>query len=381
MIAIKEKADCCGCGACRDVCPTQAIRLITDEEGFLYPVADADQCIGCGKCDRTCPVSSPKEEKREIAAYAAQTKDETVCKSSSSGGLFTEIASYILERGGIVFGAAFDETFKVVHIGVERAEELEKLRGSKYVQSEIGDAYIRAKEQLNSGRLVLFTGTPCQISGLYAFLGREYSTLYTQDIICHGVPSPMVWKKYVDYREAMSGAKLKRAFFRDKEHGWRNYSMRFEFKNGKEHTSVFSNDLYMRGFLSNLCLRPSCYRCAFKTKSRPADFTLADFWGAEKLLPEVDDRGTSLVILHSARARSLFESIKPNLNCCETDFEEAIKYNSAMVRSCPMNENRSAYMGAVLKNGFRGGKKYLKKTLVRRLKDVARAMITKITGR
>ena len=373
MINIHEKAKCSGCGACRDICSVRAIDLVADDEGFLYPRINIEECIKCGKCDRICPIENRRkkaDEGNKIIAYAAQTKDEYIRQNSSSGGIFTEIATYIINNGGIVFGAAFDETFKVIHIGVDDTDNLERLRGSKYVQSEIGNTYAQVKTYLESERMVLFTGTPCQIAGLYSYLGKNYDNLYTQDIICHGVPSPMVWKKYVEFREKKAAAKLRRPFFRHKKYGWKKYSVQFQFTNGTEYIQDISDDLYMRGFLRNLCLRPSCYHCAFKSKNRAADITLADFWRIEKICPELDDdRGTSLVILHSSRGRELFDKIKDNLIYQKTDFEGAIKYNPAMTESVPVNSDRSAFMKCIKEDGFKSAeKRYLSIPFISRVR-------------
>ena len=386
MINIQEKATCTGCSACRDICPVRAIDLVADDEGFLYPRVNIEECIKCGKCDRICPIKNRRKEVNEgnrIIAYAAQTKDEYIRQNSSSGGIFTEIATYIINNGGIVFGAAFDETFKVIHIGVDDTDNLERLRGSKYVQSEIGNTYVQVKTYLESERMVLFTGTPCQIAGLYSYLGKNYDNLYTQDIICHGVPSPMVWKKYIEFRKKKAAAKLQRTFFRHKKYGWKMYSVQFKFTNCTEYIQIVFDDLYMRGFLRNLCLRPSCYHCVFKSKKRSADITLADFWGVEKVCPELDDdQGTSLVILHSTRGHELFDEIKDNLIYQKTDFEEAIKYNSAMTESVPVNSDRSAFMKCIKEGGFKSvEKRYLSIPFISRVKKRIKTIIKKYKER
>ena len=314
------------------------------------------------------------------SAYAAQTIDESIRRESSSGGVFTEIATYILRQGGVVFGAAFNEDFSVGHICIETIAELEKLRGSKYVQSSIGTAYEEAKRQLKTGRLVLFTGTPCQIGGLYHFLGKNYDNLYTQDIICHGVPSPMVWQKYKEYRESVAYAKMRRAFFRDKHYGWKMYCVRYEFLNRTQYMKKTNDDAYMRSFARNLCLRPSCYHCAFKTPNRVSDITLADFWRIDKVCPELDDDGgTSLVILHSEKGNVLFGKIKDHIVCREVDFKEAIQYNSSMIKSAPMHRNRNAFMKEIGQNGFRRNAKcYLRVPLLNRVKSMVKAILRKM---
>lgn len=373
----KEK--CTGCGACKDICPVRAIDLVADSEGFLYPLTDAVKCIQCGKCDKICPVQAERKNSgNDIIAYAARTKNEEVLLNSSSGGIFTEFATYIIKEGGVVFGAAFDKNFKLIHIGIDNMDDLDQLRGSKYVQSEIGDSYIRAREYLDAGRLVLFTGTPCQIGGLHSFLGRQYDNLYTQDLICHGVPSPMIWQKYIEYRESKAASSLRRTFFRHKKNGWKMFSVQFEFSNCTEYIQTIRDDLYMCSFLQNLSLRPSCYNCAFKTQKRQCDISLADFWGVDKIHPEMDDdKGTSLIVIHSDKGKQLFESIKENLLYLETDLSEALKYNSAMTSSVPKNERRSDFIRTTAAHGFSKSKKFVRPSFVCRIKKIIRRMIKK----
>lgn len=383
MICIEEKKNCTGCHACYSICPTKAIVMNRDAEGFLYPAVNEALCVNCRKCEKVCPILSPKKaDDRRVnpAAYAAQTKDEQTRRNSSSGGIFTELATCVLRQGGAVFGAAFNEDFSVSHICIETEAELEKLRGSKYVQSTIGMAYEEARRKLQTGSPVLFTGTLCQIGGLYRFLGKDYDNLYTQDIICHGVPSPMVWQKYVGFREEAVSAKLNRVFFRHKKYSWKAYCVQFEFSNHSKYTQKASDDLYMRSFLRNLCLRPSCYHCAFKTQNRVSDITLADFWGIEKMCPSLDDdRGTSLVIVHSKKGRTLFEKISNNVVCREVDLDEAVKYNASMTKSAPMSGNRDAFMQCTREKGFQqAAKRYLGVPLMSRVKNIVKAMLRKM---
>lgn len=223
MIKIKNKAACCGCKACAAVCPKKCIKMVTDREGFWYPEVDQSACINCGKCERVCPVlNRKKRQPRKFGrkAYAAINTDPEIRFQSSSGGIFTAIAEAIIDRGGVVFGAAFDKEFAVRQVFAETKEDLAAFRGSKYVQSDMGDAYSSVLRFLQSGRIVLFSGTPCQIGALKSFLGKEYPNLITVDLICHGVPSPMVWEKYVRHRRSLdSDSQLRTVQFRDKERG------------------------------------------------------------------------------------------------------------------------------------------------------------------
>lgn len=378
-VTFLEASKCTGCGACADVCPAKCIKLSADEEGFLYPTVSIEECIQCGKCERICPVISRREKGGEITAYAAKSRNEQIQMQSSSGGVFTEIAQYILKNGGVVFGAGLDEKFKVKHICVDTVEQLELLRGSKYVQSEIGTSYQRAKEFLAEGKTVLFTGTPCQIAGLHAFLGKEYENLYSQDIICHGVPSPFLWEQYVRFRENRANSSVRRVSFRNKETGWQSYSMLLEFSNDMKYMQLHSSDPYMQSFLKNLCLRPSCYNCAFKTRDRYADFTLADFWGVEWCNPNMlDNKGVSLVLMHSPKGKELFNQIKDTLLVEETNFEKAISFNSAMEKSVAYKPERNDFMKCVQQRGFSTAAcKYLKAPLLLRLKRMVRRMLKK----
>ena len=277
MLEIENKEKCSGCHACYSVCPTKAIEMVKDEKGFKYPVIDQPKCVNCHLCEKTCPIINKKIVDNEPKAYSCYNKNNEVRSKSSSGGIFTLIASKILEKNGVVFGASFNNKFMVEHIYVEKEEELYKIRGSKYLQSIIGDSYKQAKKFLEEGRYVLFTGTPCQIEGLLSYLNKDYENLITQDIICHGVPSPKVWNKYLEYREKEDGEIPLEINFRSKENGWKNYNLKFRY-NGHEYKNNQNTDKYMQAFLKNVSLRESCYNCSFKKINRLSDITLADFW-------------------------------------------------------------------------------------------------------
>ena len=348
MIRIQEKHNCCGCRACAQICPKGCIKMCADNEGFLYPVIDEESCIQCGLCEKVCPVLQNTVKKQEVPkAYAAYNLKEDVRLSSSSGGVFTLFAEYVLDQGGAVYGAAMDN-IKVKHIRVTDREGLELLRGSKYVQSDIGRTYIQAKTDLEAGQTVLFTGTPCQIEGLKAFLRKDYDNLVTMDIICHGVPSPMVWEKYVALQEAFAGAPAERMNFRYKKYGWKAFAMQLEFSDKSEYVRRHGEDLFMKAFLYDLCLRPSCYQCSFKKINRVSDITVADFWEIEDICPEMDDdKGTSLVLIHSQRGSDLFGAVSEKMRYQTVDFAESTKYNPAMISSAAMPKHRDIFMEKV----------------------------------
>ena len=379
MIEITNKEHCSGCCACATVCPARCIKMMPDEEGFLYPVVDKERCTDCGLCEKRCPIINKyKSKEKEIISFASRAKNEKILLGSSSGGIFPLMAQWVLYQGGVVFGAAFSEDFSVEHIYIENEGELNRLQGSKYVQSKIGDAYIMAKVFLEEGRRVLFTGTPCQLGGLYAVLNKEYENLITLDIICHGVPSPMVWQSYVNTRESMAGASLEAVSFRHKKYGWQNYSLNMRFQNKEEYVSSHKEDLYFKAFLNDMSLRPSCHACEFKHKYRRSDITLADFWGIEKVCEGFEHgNGASLVLINSSKGKDLFQSISQETESESVDFDKAIAFNSAMIKSSPKNPNREEFLRIVREKGIMEARGFLKVGLLKKIKGKILAIINK----
>lgn len=361
---------CSGCFACAASCPKGCIAMQPDEEGFLYPSVDGEKCINCGLCERVCPIIKNKEKVDEPfvgKAYGAYARDEAIREKSSSGGLFTLLAAEVLRRGGVVFGAAFDESMKLSHRAIEKEEALSLLRGSKYLQSEIGDSYKQAKHFLEAGRPVYFSGTPCQIAGLRAYLQKDYEGLITQDLICHGVPSPLVFRKYLaDKGRERQG--VRDISFRDKREGWHRYGYALSYGDGSESFMPSSGDEMGQLFGKNLCLRPACHACAFKGVNRKSDITLADFWGVEKVAPTLDDgKGTSLCLVHTEKGKKLFERIRKGMICEEVDLEKCLPYNASMLLSSPLPKGRAGFMKAVAEKGFYSAyRSYAKTSLWRR---------------
>lgn len=340
MLKIDNKSNCCGCHACYNSCPQNAIIMEEDEKGFKYPKINENKCTNCGFCEKVCPILNKRKIANDPKAYACINKDENIRENSSSGGIFTLIAKEIINMGGVVFGTKFDSNFNVIHSYTSLEEELYKFRGSKYVQSIIGDNYKIAKSFLEAGKYVLFTGTPCQIEGLLAYLGKKYDKLFTQDIICHGVPSPKVWRKYLDYRKHKDEDRPLSINFRNKDNGWSSFNLKFTYES-KSYKKSQVEDKYMQAFLRNVCLRDSCYKCSFKKINRLSDITLADFWGIQRVKPELyDNKGTSLVIVNSEKGKELFESIKENIIQEEVNIEEALVGNTAMLTSAVVDKNR-----------------------------------------
>lgn len=344
MIEIKSKKDCCGCYACYNICPKKCISMKVDKEGFWYPNIDKNECINCNLCEKVCPIINPvKRVDSKKIAYASMNKDEQVRMKSSSGGIFSILAEYIIKNNGVVYGAGFDEDFNIKHKRILYSTDLDLLRGSKYVQSSIGDIYKQVKNDLENNNPVLFTGTPCQVEGLRSYLRKEYVNLITMDFICHGVPSPLVWEKYLKKMKKSKQENIKNIYFRNKDIGWKLFSLKIIFDK-RIYSNDLNNDLFMKGFLQDVYLRPSCYNCKFKKINRISDITVADFWGIENILPKMDDdKGTSLVVIHSEKGKQLFDKLSETMIINEVDLNEAIKYNSSMIRSVKYNEKRNSF--------------------------------------
>lgn len=376
MINISEKKKCCGCSACKQVCPKDCITMRTDEEGFLYPHIDINKCVNCRMCENVCPVlNARKDFPGDPLCYAAYNSNVSERLSSSSGGIFCLLARKIIENGGVVFGAAMSiDCRRVQHIVITTLKDVERIQGSKYIQSEIGLTFQQAKTYLDKGVVVLFSGTPCEIEGLKTYLQKDYRNLFCVDVVCHGVPSPKLWEKYVTYRERCAGASLQKVLFRDKKYGWQKYSLLFEFTNNTEYRRLFYKDAFMQMFLQNLCLRPSCYDCSFKKKNRVSDITLGDFWGCSSICSELnDDKGLSMVLVHSKKGCDLLDLIKCDVICKNISVQEALKGNLATIESCKEPLVRKNFMRDINEIQFEKlGKKYLKEqTVTEKIKRLA----------
>lgn len=344
MIEITRKEDCCGCHACMNICPTQSIAMIADNEGFLYPQVRLDTCTNCGLCETVCPMDMPIPPSEPPAAYAAWNNDEAVRTDSSSGGVFDTLMRSTLKQGGVVFGAAFDDNLTLIHQYAENTEECHKFRGSKYLQSIVGDVYQKVSDYLAQGRNVLFSGTPCQVAGLTAFLGNNYDNLLTCDVVCHGVPSPKVFAAYRQTLELKHGAKTRRIAFRRKDCGWKRYSVSLSFDNDTEYRRVLSQDPFMIGFLANTYLRPSCHTCRFSRLPRVGDISLGDFWGVGRHHPEWDDdRGTSLILVQTGKGQKAFDECRGSLVVHEADLNLAIQSNRCICGSVAPGKNRELF--------------------------------------
>ena len=362
MREICNTSACTGCMACANVCAHQAIIIKQDEEGFDRPVVDEDLCVDCGLCKQVCPINNHPATSEPLNVYSGWSSDENVRLSSSSGGAFSEIARPILEDGGVVFGCSLNEKLQAVHTYVETMEDLAtKLRGSKYVQSRIGDSYSKAREFLKQGRQVLFSGTPCQIAGLRNYLRRDYDNLITVDLICHGVPSPMIfedYKKYIAESQKMTITDVK---FRCKKSSWIFFNMTVtghveNHKAPKTYIGKYYEDPYIRGFLSDIFLRPSCHQCHYTSITRCSDFTIADWWGYKMYKGDRRDfeqKGVSLVFCNTEKSKTLFSTrIDNNFNSHIRTIEEAIMTNKSLKKPFAKSNNRDSFWEKYNKEGF-----------------------------
>lgn len=349
MAAVKKKENCYGCSACQQICPKQCIEMTEDTEGFLYPSINKEQCVDCGLCEKVCPIIQIGNTNRDnefVTAYIAYQRDEAIRRDSSSGGIFSVLADWVIDRGGVVFGAAFDENYMVHHISVTNKRELCLLRGSKYTQSRIENTYREVRHYLEIGRIVLFSGTGCQIAGLRNYLRKEYSNLILIDVLCHGVPTPKLWKLYLSEQEKSYASAITTVDFRSKDTGWKNYSVQLGFANHQVYQQEHSHDAYFRLFLSNICLRPSCYNCRFKEFPRGSDITLGDCWGVEKHSPEMDDdMGTSVVIVNSEKGKVIREKIANSCIWKTLELNKILPINADSRKSVTAHWNRPKFLG------------------------------------
>ena len=375
MIDIKDKSQCCGCEACVQRCPKQCILLVEDKEGFLYPQVDKNVCVDCGLCEKVCPVINQYAERQPQAVYATINPDSEVRQISSSGGIFSALADAVLSLGGVVFGVCWDRDWRLIFDYAETKADLSRFRGSKYLQAHVGDAYIRAEQFLKIGRQVLFTGTPCQIAALRRYLKKDYDNLLMVDVICHGVPSPGVFRVYLSEEIAQvadrqqknivrnmlntAGWHIEDIQFRDKRLGWKKFSFTLRLTEAsaesKKNTVLLSypldENIFMRGFLRDFYLRPSCYSCRAKSGRSGSDITLGDFWGINELKPEIDDdRGVSAVTINSDKGTLWFDKL--SLQRYVMSYDDLCRYNPAFVRSVAFPPQRAKFFKRYGKKSF-----------------------------
>lgn len=364
-IQLASADQCTGCSVCASVCPTGSISMKEDREGFLQPLIDTKTCIGCHKCEKTCPIITPIKIPTdfETEAYAAINKDEEVRMKSSSGGMFHALAKWTIEQGGVVFGARFNDQWEVVHDYTETIEGIEPFMRSKYVQSRIGDTFKQARQFLDAGRQVLFVGTPCQIGGLKAYLKKGYDNLIAVDFICHGVPSPKVWRQYLKWMR--KDDQILDVNFRDKTKGWLGFQQVIITTTTTTTRENQMENVYFRGFLRDVYLRKSCYGCPFKTIHRISDITLADAWGIQHCCPELhDDKGTSYILIHTERGEMVSQAISDGILRKKLQINELIIHNPSIVKSVARPQRRTTYLSAFNFGGFNFAKNYIDKDAI-----------------
>lgn len=337
----RHKEECSGCSACAKACPVNAISMIADEEGFVYPRLDEEKCIKCGLCDKVCGFVPQKSKAELPKAYGVKHKKIETRITSRSGGAFVAFSDWVLQHSGVIYGAAMQTDYTVKHIRAVSGVERDMMKSAKYVQSEMNDMYPQVAKDLNEGKMVLFSGTPCQITGLYAYINAKKvndDKLFTCDLVCHGVPSPKVWHDYVEFIESKYNEKIQCASFRDKSFGWDSHCESFVLSTGKKVVSRDYTDL----FYEHIMLRPSCHKCYFANINRVADLTLADFWGIEKNKPEFDDnKGVSLVLVNTDKGKLLFDASATNLKYFECDLKNCIQ--PTLVKPSVASGRRSAF--------------------------------------
>lgn len=354
MKALTEsKNRCCGCEACVQICPVGCITMQIDSEGFLYPVKDEIKCINCGLCENVCQYQIQTDCGTALKTYACINGNQEIRKNSSSGGIISAFAQEIIQRDGTVFGVTMSsDCHSACFMECQSEEELVGIRGSKYLQSSINDEYKKVKELLTRGKLVLFTGTPCQINGLRLFLNKEYDNLLCIDVICHGVPSPLIWKSYASYLEKKHRATISNVCFRSKRKSFPDFGLDVELEKRKTIFHLKEYDPYMQFFLKNLSLRPSCYNCKAKTV-KMADISLGDFWKVERVCPEMDDnKGTSLVIVRTEKGEKWFNTIKKSIQYQVANYIDAVMANTAEFESVKEPKVRSSFFKDAEKMSF-----------------------------
>ena len=353
MINILDKQDCCGCSACIQVCPKQCITMLEDKEGFLYPQVNTYDCIDCHLCEKVCPVLHSGKPRKPLNVYAAKNKDEKIRLQSSSGGVFSSLAEAIINAGGVVFGAKFDEEWKVVHGYTETKDGIADFRGSKYVQSWMGDNFSKVKYFLDNGRKVLFSGTPCQVAGLKRFLRKPYENLLTVDLVCHAVPSPLIYKQYINMCSTKLGQKVMSINMRYKQtYGWSHrFSYCFYFENGQKAVDPVWVVNWGKIFFSQMINRPSCHSCKYSNLDRPGDFTIADFWDDKKNRPDLYScEGTSLLMVNTNMGLDLINKLYDSIDLWKITKDEAMQ--PCLIRPTCSNQRRQEFWEFYLLRGF-----------------------------
>lgn len=381
MINITDKADCCGCTACASVCTHKAITMKPDSLGFLYPEVDINKCTNCGLCEKVCAFNDNYDKSLNFDkpdAYGARHKDIHEVETSRSGAAFIAISDWILEQGGVVYGVGYKDHFRVAHKRATTKEQRNEFKGSKYVQSDLGDTFLQVKQDLKNGKMVLFSGTPCQTAGLNSFIWKKLrENLFLIDIVCHGVPSPYIWRDYIIYYEKKYKKKIVSVDFRDKkEYGWFRHKETLILSDHRKITPKYSP--FTELFYKHIMLRKSCGNCHFCNILRPSDITIADFWGWEKTDSEFnkDDKGVSLLLINTPKGKKLFESIQNTLYTFQANLGDCLQPN--LQQPSTLNNQSQLFERLYEKYGFNH---VLKKYTQLGVKQQIKLYIKKITNK
>ena len=389
MIHIQNKQDCCGCTACASICPREAISMVPDVMGFLYPEVDGEKCIECKLCERVCAFNEDYynhlHNLSEPLAYGARHRNMREVETSRSGAAFIAISDVILKMGGVVYGAGYDEHFRVIHKRATTSIERDEFKGSKYVQSDLTGIFRQIKKDLESGFAVLFSGTPCQTAGLNSYIGAKLRTnLYLLDMVCHGVPSPYIWRDYLDYIEKKQGARICYVNFRDKEYGWSEHKETFKFLNRAQKVN------FKFQFYKLITFRYSCGNCHYTNLRRPSDITIADFWGWEQTNPECnkDNKGVSLLLINTEKGKCLLKEATPDLRIFPVNLENCkqpnLEYPTQMHPARDKFERlyaRKGFLAAMKKYGDLGWRYRLMKPLIDLLSNETKLRLKKLLYR
>lgn len=379
MTLFTDKKDCCGCTACMNICPKAAIIMQPDEEGFLYPSIEISKCIECNLCKKVCSFQNGYDVSNSLEKsiiYAVKNKDLDTRMRSRSGGVFVAIANNVIENNGIIYGVGYEQKFVVCHKKIQDKHKIKEFQGSKYVQSDLKRIYYDVKMELLKNRYVLFSGTPCQVAGLFSFLGSKINTdkLVTIDLVCHGVPSPLMWKEYIDFCEKKYKGEVTKVDFRDKEYGWNTHFETVVVNNKK-----YKNNLYTNLFYLHSMLRPACHNCRYTNFERISDITIADFWGIDKCMPEFNDnKGVSLVLINTNKGNKLFQKIQGELHYKVSRKEDCLQ-PQLQYPSKPFH-NRTQFWADYHSKGFEYIlKKYATHSLFAKIKNKLISILKKIT--
>jgi coenzyme F420-reducing hydrogenase beta subunit len=380
-----DKVDnlCCGCSVCEKICPKKCISMLMNAEGFLHPVIDEEKCLHCDACEKVCPVLKPIENDSDNYGYIVRVKQHSVLESSASGGFFTPIAEYFIENEWPVCAAVLDENWRVKHIVSFDKEDVTRMRGSKYVQSDISGCFEKVKDSLVEGRRILFCGTPCQVQAIKRFITKTnlLDNLYTIDVACKGVGSPKLWHEYIDYQKKKNKATICGINFREKVHGYHSSNMVIRFANGKK-ISASKTDLFMKAYVGEFCSRSSCYSCQFKGVNRCSDFTIFDAWHMNELVDNIkdDDKGYTTLITHSVKAEQLLRVLKDKYDIYPIDIDMAVQMDGIMLTEQPHeNANRKKFLIECNNSGIvNASKRYCSISLRDRITEISKNLLYSI---